>query len=53
MLLIFLTTAVRVSAIAHLRYKDLRWQGDRLFMRYILKGGEADEVELKPKPPPR
>jgi len=45
--LILLTTGVRVSAVANLYLSSLRRQGQRMFMRYINKGGKSIEVELK------
>lgn len=48
MMLIFLTTAVRVGAIANLRYGDFRRQGPRWFMTYTNKGGQTVETELQP-----
>lgn len=47
-LLIFLTTAVRVDAVAGLRLRDLRTQGDMVFMQYTNKGGEVVEKRLQP-----
>jgi len=47
-LLIFLTTAVRVDAVANLRMKDFRQQGDTAFMQYKNKGGEIVEKKLQP-----
>lgn len=47
-LLIFLTTAVRVDAVANLRMKDFRQQGDTVYMQYRNKGGEIVEKKLQP-----
>jgi integrase/recombinase XerC len=47
-LLIFLTTAVRIDAVANLRMKDFRQQGDTAFMQYKNKGGEIVEKKLQP-----
>ena len=47
-LLIFLTTAVRVDAVANLRMKDFRQQGETAFMQYRNKGGEVVEKKLQP-----
>jgi site-specific recombinase XerD len=47
-LLIFLTTAVRVDAVANLRMKDFRQQGEMIYMQYRNKGGEVVEKKLQP-----
>jgi len=47
-MLMLLTTAVRVGVIAALRYGDFRRQGNRVFMAYTNKGGETVETELDP-----
>jgi integrase/recombinase XerC len=47
LLLIFLTTAVRVDAVANLRAGSLRFQGDNLYLRYTNKGGESAEKQLE------
>jgi integrase/recombinase XerC len=47
-MLLLLTTAVRVGVIAALRFGDFRRQGDRVFMSYTNKGGETVESELDP-----
>jgi integrase len=47
-ILLFLTTAVRVGVIATLRFGDFRRQGNRVFMTYTNKGGETVESELDP-----
>jgi integrase/recombinase XerD len=47
-LLIFFTTAVRVDAVANLRLRDLRHQGDAVYMQYRNKGGEIVERRLQP-----
>ena len=47
-MLLFLTTAVRVGVIATLRFGDFRRQGNRVFMTYTNKGGETVESELDP-----
>jgi integrase len=47
-MLIFLTLAVRISAIAGLRYGDVRRQGERVFLSYKDKGGDIVEMEVKP-----
>jgi integrase/recombinase XerC len=48
LMLLFLTTAVRVGVIANLRFGDFRRQGERVFMTYTNKGGETVESELDP-----
>jgi integrase/recombinase XerC len=48
LMLLLLTTAIRVSAAANLRLGDLRQQDKRVFMRYTNKGGAQVEVELSP-----
>lgn len=47
-LLLFLTTGVRVDAVANLRVDSLRFQGDNLYLTYINKGGESAEKQLEP-----
>ncbi|MBZ0282428.1 MAG: tyrosine-type recombinase/integrase [Anaerolineae bacterium] len=47
-LLTLLTTAVRVEAVANLRIRDLRGQGEMVFMQYTNKGGETVEKRLQP-----
>lgn len=47
-LVTLLTTAVRVEAVANLRIRDLRGQGDMVFMQYTNKGGEVIEKRLQP-----
>jgi integrase/recombinase XerC len=47
-LLTFLTTAVRVDALANLRMSDFRQQGDQIYMQYRNKGGETVEKKLQP-----
>ncbi|GAB5494696.1 MAG: tyrosine-type recombinase/integrase [Phototrophicaceae bacterium] len=46
-LLIFLTTAVRVDAVARLRMHDFRQQGNIIYMQYMNKGGEVVEKKLQ------
>ena len=48
LMLLFLTTAVRVSVIADMRFGAFRRQGSRVFMTYTNKGGESVESELDP-----
>lgn len=47
-LLLLLTTAVRVDAVAGLRLSDLRIQGETVYMQYRNKGGEIVEKRLQP-----
>lgn len=47
-LLLLLTTAVRVDAVAGLRLSDLRIQGEAVYMQYRNKGGEIVEKRLQP-----
>jgi integrase/recombinase XerC len=47
-LLLFLTTAVRVEAVASLRVGSLRYQGQKVFLTYRNKGGESVEKTLEP-----
>lgn len=47
-LLLLLTTAVRVDAVANLRMRDLRQQGTIVYMKYTNKGGEQVEKRLQP-----
>ncbi len=48
-MLLSLTTAVRVGVIAALTVGDFRRQGERVFMRYTNKGGETVDTELDPR----
>jgi integrase/recombinase XerC len=48
LMLLFLTTAVRVGVIASLTMGDFRRQGERVFMHYTNKGGETVDSELDP-----
>jgi site-specific recombinase XerD len=47
-MLLFLTTALRVEAVANLRVGSLRYQGKKVYMSYVNKGGEATEQALAP-----
>jgi integrase/recombinase XerD len=47
-LLLFLTTALRVDAVAHLRVGALRYQGQKVFLTYTNKGGESVAKALAP-----
>jgi integrase/recombinase XerD len=47
-LLIFLTTAVRVDAVAKLRVNSLRFQGENIYLTYTNKGGKVAEKQLEP-----
>jgi len=47
-LLIFLTTAVRVDAVARLRVNSLRFQGENIYLTYTNKGGKIAEKQLEP-----
>lgn len=47
-LLLFLTTALRVEAVAGLRMGSLRYQGQKVFLSYLNKGGEQVEKLLEP-----
>lgn len=47
-LLLFLTTALRVEAVASLRGNALRYQGKKLYLTYTNKGGELVEKLLEP-----
>lgn len=45
-ILLFLTTAIRLSAVASATPKDVRRQGDVVFFQYRNKGGEDRQVRL-------
>jgi integrase/recombinase XerC len=47
-LLLFLTAALRVEAVASLSVGALRYQGQRVYIRYVNKGGESVEKALEP-----
>lgn len=47
-LLLFLTSAVRVGVIPQLKVSSLRRQGQKTFLAYTNKGGEDLEVEIAP-----
>lgn len=47
-LLLLLTTAVRVDAVAGLKLSDFRVQGQDVYMQYTNKGGELVEKRLQP-----
>lgn len=47
-ILLFLTTAVRVDAVAGLKMKDLRLQSETVFLTYVNKGGDEVEKKLHP-----
>jgi integrase/recombinase XerD len=46
--LLFLTSALRLGAVANLRLENLRKQGQKLFIRYVEKGGKAVEKAIEP-----
>lgn len=46
--LLFLTSALRVGAVANLRLENLRKQGHKLFVRYQEKGGKVVEKAIEP-----
>ncbi len=48
MMLLFLTTGVRVSAIANLRYGDIQPNGDGTYFRYVNKGGKLEREYIAP-----
>ncbi|MBZ0302730.1 MAG: tyrosine-type recombinase/integrase [Anaerolineae bacterium] len=48
LLLLFLTTAIRVEAAANLRVRSLRYQGQKVYLTYLNKGGEQVEKLLEP-----
>ena len=48
MLLLFLTSAIRVGVIPQLKVSSLRRQGQKTFLSYANKGGEDLEVEIAP-----
>ena len=48
-LLLFLTSALRVGAFGQLKVGSLRRQGVKTFLTYTNKGGETVEVELAPE----
>lgn len=48
LLLLFLTTALRVNAVANLRVRDVYQRGKKTYITYINKGGERVEKQLEP-----
>lgn len=48
-LLLFLTSAVRVGVIPQLKVSSLRQQGQKTFLTYANKGGEEVQVEVAPE----
>lgn len=46
--LLFLTSALRVGAVANLRLENLRKQGNKYFIRYQEKGGKTVEKAIEP-----
>ena len=46
--LLFLTSALRVGAVANLRLENLRKQGQKRFVRYTEKGGRQIEKAIEP-----
>lgn len=47
-IILFLTTGVRLSAVAEATFADLRVTGDVMFLNYVNKGGEDKNKRLAP-----